>query len=430
MNPAESLYNLVTEILPDPRVDARMVDNSGKVMAFEAKEGDRDESVHQASVASLFLSFLRLGMTAFGGPAMVAYIRDLAVRKEHWIAAESFADGTALCHSIPGATAMQTAAYVGLRARGITGALATFMGFGLPAFVLMVVLSIVYAASHNLQPVAAAFRGLQVIVVALVASAAVAFSRTSLKNWRDLLLACGAAVYLTLHGSPILAIAGSAVISAALYVAADLPTRPSHSMAGVDGRKVVRLVLLALLIGGAVLAVLLAANRRLFDLALVMLKVDLSAFGGGFASVPVMLQQVVEVRHWIDSKTFMDGIALGQITPGPIVITATFVGYQVAGIVGAVVATVAIFSPSFLMVMITVPYFDRLQRSQIFRRALRGILASFVGLLLAVTVQFSTAVAWTHRSVLLALGAFVALWFKVDVLWVVLVGAAIAALLL
>jgi len=158
--------------------------------------------------------------------------------------------------------------------------------------------------------------------------------------------------------------------------------------------------------------------------------VDLFAFGGGFASVPVMLHQVVDVRNWVDSRTFMDGIALGQITPGPMVITATFVGYQIAGLPGAIVGTVAIFLPSFLMVSLTVPYFDRLQHSVLFRRALRGVLASFVGLLLAVTVHFATAASWTVPSILLAAAAFVALRFKIDVLWVVLVGAGVSVLVL
>ena len=126
----------------------------------------------------------------------------------------------------------------------------------------------------------------------------------------------------------------------------------------------------------------------------------------------------------------MDGIALGQVTPGPIVITATFVGYQVARLAGAFVGTVAVFSPSFLMLLITVPYFDRLQHSLLFRRALRGILASFVGLLLAVTVQFAAAVSWTVPSIFLALAAFAALWFKIDILWVVLVGAGVSIFVL
>ena len=146
--------------------------------------------------------------------------------------------------------------------------------------------------------------------------------------------------------------------------------------------------------------------------------------------MPVMLHQVVDVRNWMDSKTFMDGIALGQVTPGPIVITATFVGYQIAGLAGAVVGTVAVFSPSFLMVLITVPYFDRLQRALLFRRMLRGILASFTGLLLAVTVQFATAVSWTSGAILLALAAFLALLFRIEVLWVVLAGAGVSVFVL
>jgi chromate transporter len=407
-----------------------MAEDHTKVMAMGAEGGYRDESAHHVSLWSLFFSFQRLGLTAFGGPAMVAYIRDLAVGKKHWLSQECFADGTALCQSIPGATAMQTAAYVGLRVRGIAGALAAYVGFGLPAFVLMLVFSSVYAVSRNLQPVAAAFRGLQVVVVALMAYAVVAFGRSSMKNWRDLLLACGAATFLIFRGSPILAIVGSAAVSAVLYNGTSLPIKPVHDVGEPGRRGVVRLVLLAVLVGGTALAVLLVANRLLFNLALVMLKVDIFAFGGGFGSVPVMLHQVVDVRNWIDSKTFMDGIALGQVTPGPIVITATFVGYQIAGLLGAVVGTVAIFSPSFLMVLITVPYFDLLQRSVVFRRALRGILASFVGLLLAVTAHFAIAASWNRRSILLTLAAFVALWFKVDVLWVVLVGAGIGVFFL
>ncbi len=165
---------------------------------------------------SLFLALLRLGLTAFGGPAMVASIRELAVGRTRWLSEETFADGTALCQSIPGATAMQMAAYVGLRMRGAAGALAAFVGFGVPAFLLMVLLSAVYQASRDLWPVASAFRGLQVIVVALVANAAVTFGRKSIRNWRDAILAFSAAAFLVLRGSPILAIVASAAVGAVL----------------------------------------------------------------------------------------------------------------------------------------------------------------------------------------------------------------------
>ena len=382
------------------------------------------------SLRALFGAFLRLGVTAFGGPAMVAYIRDLAVRKNHWVSPDSFADGTALCQTIPGATAMQAAAYVGLRARGTVGALASFVGFGLPAFILMTILSVLYTVSRDLQPVESAFRGLHVIVVALVANAVVTFGRSTIKNWRDATLAFGACAFLFGGGSPILAILASAGVGMVLYHGLNLPIRSLHADGQPDGRRVVRPVIWTILAGGAVLAFLFVIDRRLFDLTVLMMKVDVFAFGGGFASVPVMLHQVVDVRHWMDSKTFMDGIALGQVTPGPIVITATFVGYQIAGLAGALAGTVAVFSPSFLMVLITVPYFDRLQHSLLFRRALRGILASFVGLLLAVTGQFAIAASWTAPSIFLAVAAFVALWFKIDILWVVLIGAGVSIFLL
>jgi chromate transporter len=143
-----------------------------------------------------------------------------------------------------------------------------------------------------------------------------------------------------------------------------------------------------------------------------------------------MLHEVVDARGWLDSQTFMDGIALGQVTPGPIVITATFIGYQVAGLAGAVVGTVSIFTPSFLMVLATVPYFDRLHRSPLFRRALRGVLVSFVGLLAAVAVNFTLAISWSVPAAILVLAALVALRLKVDILWVVLAGAIASILIL
>ncbi len=385
---------------------------------------------HKIPLTSLFLSLLRLGLTAFGGPAMVAYIHDQAVNKKRWLSEEAFADGTALCQSIPGATAMQVAAYVGLRVRGTAGAFATFVGFGLPAFVLMVVLSALYKTGRDLQPVASSFRGLHVIVVALISNAAVTFGRRSIKNWRDAILACGAAVFLVLRGSPILTIVASAAVGVFLYRGAVSKVESARIPVPAPGRRIARLLVTAALAGAVILTVLYVANRPLFHLATVMLKVDLFAFGGGFASVPVMLHQVVDVRKWMDSRTFMDGIALGQVTPGPIVITATFVGYQLGGWLGAVAGTVAIFSPSLFMVLITVPYVDRLQNSVLFRRALRGVLASFVGLLLAVVVQFAMAIAWGGREIVLAVAALAALGFKVDVLWVVLAGAAVSILVL
>jgi chromate transporter len=141
-----------------------------------------------------------------------------------------------------------------------------------------------------------------------------------------------------------------------------------------------------------------------------------------------MQHEVVNVHHWVDAPVFIDGIALGQVTPGPIVITATFVGYMFAGFGGAVVATAAIFLPSFVVLTLTEPYFDRFKRNRYFRKAITGILLSFVGLLLAVTVRLGVSITWEVWSVVLAVAAFAALRLKVDVLWVVVGGGVISVI--
>ncbi|NOY12253.1 MAG: chromate efflux transporter [Deltaproteobacteria bacterium] len=386
--------------------------------------------VERENLHRLFVSFLRLGLTAFGGPAMVAYIRDLAVKKNEWISEESFRHGVAVCQSIPGATAMQVAAYVGLRVGGPLGALATYVGFGLPAFLLMVAMAAFYGRAHDLATVVSAFKGLQVIVVALVANATLGFGRTSIRKWQDGLLALGAAAFLVARGSPIIAIAVSAVLGLILYKE---PEPRREKKVAADHVALLKNLGAPLFLVLALMAGLLAlyfVDRKLFDLSALMLKVDLFAFGGGYASVPLMLHEVVGARHWMDSKTFMDGIALGQVTPGPIVITATFVGYLIAGLPGAFVGTVSIFAPSLVILTAVVPYFDHLQGNPLFQRGLRGALVSFVGLLLAVTIQFSLALHWGVGQILVATIAFLALRLKVNILWVVLTGAGVSALIL
>jgi chromate transporter len=157
-----------------------------------------------------------------------------------------------------------------------------------------------------------------------------------------------------------------------------------------------------------------------------MVKIDLFAFGGGFGSLPLMFQQVVSINNWLDSKTFMEGIALGQVTPCPIVITATFVGYLLYGLTGAIVATVSIFGPSFLILITVSPYFDRLKSSPYFVKATKGILASFAGLLFFMAMKFAFAIHWDGIRILFGLASAVALIKKADILFIVLIGGAIS----
>ena len=341
---------------------------------------------------------------------------------------ETFKDGVALTQSIPGATAMQMAAYAGLKSRGVGGALLSYIGFGLPAFVSMLILSALYGKSRNIAQIISLFNGLQVIVVAMVANAAYTFGRGTLKNYRDILIA-GLSAILFLKGiSPFIVIIGSALTGIA-FLKDTGHMIPSLTRGVRDKQKVKQIILLVLVLLTGLL-VLYFADTGLFKLAAIMLRIDIFAFGGGFASLPLMLHEVVNLKGWMDQRTFMDGIALGQITPGQIVITSTFVGYLTYGFTGAIVATIAIFTPSFLILVMAAPFFDKLKTSEYFSKATKGILASFVGLLLSVTLKFGLNVSWDIIRVLFGLAAMTALMKKADVLYVVLAGAVISLLIM
>ncbi len=305
------------------------------------------------------------------------------------------------------------------------GAAASFAGFGLPAFLLMLILSVLYARFHGAGLVASTFGGLRALVVALVGHAAFTFGRSYLKRWQDFLIVPVAALLFWVGLSPVLVIVISFVLGIALRFRESQPTEELPAK-----REPFPLRSVIFILSGAALCLLalFLLDRRLLSLSLLMLRIDLFAFGGGFASIPIMLHEVVEVQGWVQPKMFMDGIALGQITPGPIVMTATFVGYVVRGILGALVATVSIFLPSFLLVIAVAPVFKRLSSFPLFRKGVGGILCSFVGLLASTAARLGSSLTWDIPLVALAAAAFAALLLRINLLWIVL-GVTILALI-
>lgn len=381
------------------------------------------------SLKELSLAFLRLGVTAFGGPAMVAHIKEVSVDKKAWLDEETFDNGVALCQSIPGATAMQTSAYVGLKARGVIGALISYISFGFPAFILMVILSAAYMEYHNMSRVTSLLNGLKVIVIAIILNAVYYFGRGVFKDYRGVVIAVLSALLFGLGVNPFIVIAGAAVLG--IIILTTETQKAQRKDLRIEKKKPQRLtaIFLILTLFFFFLAAIYLLDPKLFRLAALMLRIDLFAFGGGFASLPLMLHEVVNVRGWMDSKTFMDGIALGQVTPGPIVITAAFVGYLLYGLAGAIVSTLAILSPSFLILIISAPYFDRMKKSLYFQSAVAGVLASFTGLLLFLAINFSMVIQWDIGRVLLGTSALAALLLKIDILYVVLAGGIISVFL-
>jgi chromate transporter len=375
------------------------------------------------SYFELFLSFFWIGLTGFGGLAMTAHIRKHIVDKRKWLDGNIFDSGLALCQVIPGAIVMQLAAYIGLKLKGIRGAVISFIGFGLPAFLIMFILSVLYKQSKNISGVELILSGLRVVIVAIVANAAYIFGKKNFKNVNDWIIALiAAALFLTkLH--PFLVLLIASLLGVVL-------TRKDFEPTGkLSKARTFRFFLVMLIVVAVCTMILYVVNKEYFTLASVMLRIDLFSFGGGLAAMPIMYHELVDLFQWFDAKTFMDGVILGQVTPGSIIIAATFFGYMHFGVLGSIIATICVFTPSFLILMGIIPFFDKLRSYPQFNRVINGILCSFVGLLAVVTYRFTIGIHWNLVNVIFTLLAFVLLVRKVDVIWVIIGGVLLSLLM-
>ena len=378
----------------------------------------------QTTLFDLFFSFLKLGLTAFGGPAMVAYIRELAVQKKRWLDQRTFNEGVALAQIVPGPIAMHVAGFVGVKLRGIVGATTTYVAFALPAFLLMLFLSAFYQKTSNLPQVISLFSGLKVIVVAIVANAFLSFTKSIVKSKVEFLIALASFILLLIGISPFLVLIFCFLFSQALFkdkpMSLEILNTQSISLTGL-------LFLFFILFLGLILLYFL--NPNLFQLSLMMVKINLFAFGGAYTALPLMLHEVVENMKLIDSKTFMDGIALGQVTPGPILITATFVGYLAYGLSGAILATIYVFAPSFVVYLLSTKIADRIRNNPLFLKGKRGILASFCALLLFTSFKLSFAIDWNIIKLLFFVASLLVLYKGINILYVVVFGGVLSFIL-
>jgi len=378
----------------------------------------------QATLFDLFLSFLKLGLTAFGGPAMVAYIRELAVQRKGWLDQRTFNEGVALAQIVPGPIAMHVAGFVGVKLRGIVGAITTYVAFALPAFLLMLFLSALYQKTSNLPQVISLFNGLKVIVVAIVANAFLSFTKSIVKSKVEFLIALASFILLLMGISPFLVLIFCFLFSQALFK--DKPMSLENLLTQSSSLTGILFLFFILFLG---LILLYFFNTNLFQLSLVMVKINLFAFGGAYTALPLMLHEVVENMKLLDSKTFMDGIALGQVTPGPILITATFVGYLAYGLSGAILATIYVFAPSFVVYLLSTKIADRIKNNPIFLKGKRGILASFCALLLFASFKLSFAIDWNIIKLLFFIASLLVLYKGINILYVVVFGGLLSFLL-
>lgn len=379
---------------PDPRLTIAFVALVVVTIALVlVRRGERaaaadaaQDAAARPSLATLFRQGLRMGLVAFGGAmAVIAAIERELVDRLRWVSHEAYTEAAALGQSLPGAMANNALALLGYRLGGWPGALLLMGGYVLPSFLLMLGFAIFYEALRGVMLVDAALLGLSPAVVAVVAAVTLSLlgrlvARAPAERW-------GAALWRSKGG--LLAAAAAALAVAWLGVGAPEvillcgAVSLAHSMVAPRLAAFAPVVLPALPLAGH------GSRFEAFGHVVgVFLATGATTFGGGYVMVPVLERQLVQAG-WIGAREFVDAVALGQVTPGPVVITATFVGYRVAGLAGAVFGTAAVFAPGFLLALILASSMDRVREHPAVRAFLAGLQPAIVGVMAAAVVSLA-----------------------------------------
>ncbi|NMG68820.1 chromate efflux transporter [Parazoarcus communis] len=383
---------------------------------------------------AVFLIFLRLGLTSFGGPiAHLAYFRDEFVNRRRWLSERSYADLVALCQFLPGPASSQVGLALGLSRAGYSGALAAWAGFTLPSAIALIVLAIGIGSQGDALP-AGLLQGLKVVAVAVVAQAVWGMGRSLCPDAPRLsLMAVATCVVLAVPGA--WTQVGIIVAAGLIGLAAFKPTDDGHHDAlTIPVGRAAAVVCLVLFLGLLLGLPLVAAALPDGPLAQIdaFYRAGALVFGGGHVVLPLLQAETVDAG-WVGKDVFLAGYGAAQAVPGPLFTFAAFLGAAMTpgGWIGGMVCLLAIFAPAFLLVVACLPFWEALRRSPRVRAALTGINAAVVGLLLAALYD----PVWTsaiHRPADFALGllALVALMAWKVPPWLVVLGCAAGGWLL
>jgi len=375
-------------------------------------------SAMRASLGTVLAEWGRIGAIGFGGPpAHVALLRELMVERRRWMDARTFEDANAACGLLPGPLSTQLAIFCARHVAGARGALVGGLAFILPGLAAILVLAAVALAQAPPAWVRGVGAGAGAAVVAVVAQAGLALGRSSLAGRRGARLA-RACAYLaagalgTVLGAlaVVVALVGAGVVELAVRRAGRLPDR-----LGVHAGPVA----LALAVGGA---------AALPALAWTALKVGALSYGGGFVIVPLMQSDAVDAYGWMTDAQFLNAVAFGQLTPGPLVQTVAVVGYAAAGLGGALVAALIAFAPSFLVMLLGGARFEALRHNAGARAFLDGAGPAAVGAILGAVVPLAGAIVAAWQVALLAAAALVLASGRVGVVAVLVGAGAVGAL--
>lgn len=366
---------------------------------------------------TITLLFLRLGLTAFGGPAAhIAMMRHEFVTRRRWLTDRRFLDLLGVTNLIPGPNSTEMAIHLGRERAGWWGLAGAGVAFIAPAAVMVSALAWVYVEFGTTPAVAWVLYGVKPVVIAIVGHAIWGLGRVIVHRWQTALLAA-AVIALGLLGVNELALLfGGAAVGAILQ-------RPRWLTGRLSGVFFAPLASLNL-------AVAAPTTFSLVAMALLFLKIGAVLYGSGYVLLAFLRADFVERLGWLTESQLLDAVAIGQVTPGPVFTTATFIGFLLAGVPGAVVATIAIFLPSFVFVAAVHPMVERLRASSVTAPILDAVNAAAVGLMTVVLVFLGRSALVDVPTIMAALAALAVLILtKVNSLWLILAGAVLGAVM-
>jgi chromate transporter len=400
----------------------------------------------EVSLKYLFFTFLKLGSLSFGGfMALISVIQNQLVEKDKKIKNETVLDGISLASVLPGPIAVNVVTFIGYSLRGFSGAIISMISIVIPSFLLICILSYVYFHFGSLPTFDKVFNGIMPAVVAIIVAVAFSMSRKNLQDYKQILIAVASGLFLLFVGgflSTFVVIFVGGLLGALLY-----HNKNDDDLSVVEnrrnltsGRNIKRYLIPLLLLVSIVLSIVFipiflpekgfSTLKNFRSIALTFSGLSVTLFGGGYVVIPAMHEIIVDKLQWLTSKEFVDGIALGQITPGPIFISAAFIGYKVQGFWGALIATISIFLPAGLIMIISSKFLDFFKNSSWVKAVFKGLRPAVIGMIFsaAVTIGKGLDPSWPTAVIFISV-LVLSIKFKVNVVYLIPASGIIGLLL-
>lgn len=380
-----------------------------------------DRDAPRTSLASLALVFLKLGTVAFGGPAAhIALMEQEFVRRRGWLTKQEFLDRLGAANLIPGPSSTEMAIFIGYRQCGWPGLIVAGCSFIIPAAIITGAIAAAYVRYGALPQVDGVLYAVKPVVIAVVLQAIWGLARTAVKTAWLGVIGVAAVIALLFGADNLLVLACAGILAAAPQLYRTLFQRNRETSALLAFKPGVVWGWLGLAGAGA------AAPFTLWRLFLTFLKIGSVLFGSGYVLLAFLRSDFVVRLHWLTEKQLLDAVAVGQVTPGPVFTTATFIGYLLGGVPGAVTATLAIFLPGFLFVAASGPLLSRVRRSPVASAILDGVIIGSLALMAFVTWQLGRAALVDWRTLAIAgVSAALLFAFRLNAAWLVLAAAII-----